>query len=114
MVRYHPAAQAEFDLMLKLGRRGLKACLGQMIRRHYAISDGSEPLDPREDIGLGPSGKCKMYEVTFSFGVFARLECIYESDGVNTTLLALDGHQGTARLGRLAPLARGRAWSRAS
>ena len=84
--------------LLQKGSRSIKRCLGMMIQRHIRIDNGAEPLSSAEDAGTG-SGSSSLYRVTYSYSVFASVDCVYQKVGTGVTLLAADAAQGVVRLG---------------
>lgn len=115
MQTLNAAAQQEALDILKVAARGVKQCLGMMIQRHLRIDNGAEPLSASEYYSAG-AGVSTLYQVEYSTGVWSKVVCVYETVSADFTLLAIDAHQGTARLGLpvAAPNARARAWGRSS
>jgi hypothetical protein len=115
MPGYHPDAKAEVQAILSAAGRGVKRCLGMMVRRHLRMDSLKEPLTPAEMIGAG-SGVSTLYEVVYSYSVWSATTCVYEMVGSSATLLAVDAVQGSVRIGipGAAPDARARAWGRSS
>lgn len=115
MPAYHPLAEQELLGILKVGGRSVKRCLGMMLQRHLRMDNGAEPLSKAEDIGSG-NGLSVLYQVVYSYSVFASVDCVYQKVGGAVTLLAADAQQGVLRLGlpASAPDARARAVNRSS
>ena len=115
MPTYHADAEAEIVAILSQAGRSVKRCLGMMVQRHLRIDSGLEPLDATELLGAG-SGVSTLYEVTYSYGLWSSVVCVYETVGPGVTLLAVDAMQGTVRVGmpRSSPDARSRAWGLSS
>lgn len=98
MPSYHTNAEQELMDLLQKGSRSIKRCLGMMIQRHIRIDNGSEPLSSAEYVGPD-SGSSSFYRVTYSYNVFASVDCVYQKVGTDVTLLAADAVQGLVRLG---------------
>lgn len=115
MPAYHPQAKLEVQSILAKGGRGVKRCLGMMVARHLRIDGGSEPLLAAEQVGAG-SGVSMLYEVSYAYGLWSSVTCVYETTSAHVMLLAVDARQGTVRIGAAgtAPDARARAWNRSS
>ena len=115
MQTFNAAAQQEARDILAVAARGVKQCLGMMIQRHLRIDSRTEPLSSAEHYSAG-AGVSALFEVEFSNGFWSKVVCVYETVGPDFTLLAIDAHQGTARLGLApsAPNTRARAWGRSS
>jgi hypothetical protein len=114
MPSYHPDAAVEVQNILAAAGRSVKWCLGMMLKRHLLMDSGTAPLTDAEALYAG-SGASTLYEVEYSYNLWGRLTCVYETASV-TTLLAADAWQGVSRVGspRGAPDARARAWGRSS
>lgn len=115
MPSYHPEAEKELLAILEKGGRSVKRCLGMLLQRHLRMDNGAEPLTRAEDIGSG-NGLSVLYQVVYTYSVFASVDCVYQKVGKEVTLLAADAQQGVLRLGLpdSAPDARARAVNRSS
>ncbi|MBP6646367.1 MAG: hypothetical protein KA207_10950 [Burkholderiaceae bacterium] len=115
MPSYHADAEQELMDILQQGSRSVKRCLGMMLQRHLRMDNGTEPLDASEFVNAG-SGTSDVYQVAYSYNLFALVDCVYGKVGADVTVLAADGNQGLVRLGLppSAPDALARSWGRST
>lgn len=85
MPQYHPSAEQECRDVLAQGGRDIKICFGMMLKRHLAIRDGTEVLTASELLPASGPDLTKLYEVTYSYNLHARLTAIYASKDEGVT-----------------------------
>lgn len=96
---YHPAAQAEFQLILTQGSPALRRCLGQAIMRNNRIAAGVEPLRrPQEFIGPGAAHSA-LFAVEFADSLVEWVEYVYDELGADVVVAAIDASRFGAAVG---------------